>query len=530
MKGIIRHLPWIIGILLISGIVLLPLARAGFPVTDDGDWMIIRLSAFYQSLREGQFPVRFLGRLNYQFGYPVSNFLYPGFLYLGSLIHVLGLSFVMTVKCILASSVIIGALAIYIALFEYSPFIRTVAALSFVFSPYVYYDLYKRGSVGEVLAMSVALLSFMSLKRGWLWMFAPLMGFLILSHNSLFLILGGFLLLKLVTTKNIQFLKSYGLGVGMAAFFWIPALVEQRYVRFNTIMVSDPTKYFISMFDASFIGLSTIFSFIITVYFFIKRKQKEKKDIVLFIISFIAVYILVTPVSFPLWNIPAFSRLFQFPYRFLSILVIIAPALISYCLNALEKRLSMLFGVVMIMLMIYQIVSMMPAVIVENKTEGFYTTNEATTTVADEYMPRWVSAIPKQRAYERMIIYSGQGNIIINTKTFQNLRATIHTDEPSVIQLNYVYYPGWGISVNGLPVKIHYDNPEGFMRFSVPKGTFTVLAQFRETPFRFVIDTVSGICIIVWFIVYMAIFLKQRFAFHLAVPTPVRGKHRVKRT
>ena len=29
-------------------------------------------------------------------------------------------------------------------------------------------------------------------------------------------------------------------GVGMGAFFWLPALYEQKYVVFNSITVSDP--------------------------------------------------------------------------------------------------------------------------------------------------------------------------------------------------------------------------------------------------------------------------------------------------
>src|SRR5680860_1306967 len=59
----------------------------GFFVTDDGNLMIIRFSAFYESLRSGQFPVRFLYRLNNSYGYPVADFLYPLFMYL-SLIHI----------------------------------------------------------------------------------------------------------------------------------------------------------------------------------------------------------------------------------------------------------------------------------------------------------------------------------------------------------------------------------------------------------------------------------------------------------
>src|SRR5258706_1075258 len=96
-----------------------PLLHKGFFVTDDGDWMIIRLSAFFQSLREGQFPVRFLGRLNNSFGYPVANFLYPGFLYIGSLIHLLGFSFENSVKLILGGSVIVGTVFTFLWLRKY---------------------------------------------------------------------------------------------------------------------------------------------------------------------------------------------------------------------------------------------------------------------------------------------------------------------------------------------------------------------------------------------------------------------------
>ena len=89
-------------ILLALGLILFPLVRPGFFVSDDGDWMIIRLSAFFASFREGQFPVRFLGRLNDSYGYPVANFLYPGFLYIGSFLHAMGLSFIDSVKAIFA--------------------------------------------------------------------------------------------------------------------------------------------------------------------------------------------------------------------------------------------------------------------------------------------------------------------------------------------------------------------------------------------------------------------------------------------
>jgi len=89
---------------------ILPLFHPGFFQSDDGEWMIIRFSAFFQALSDGQFPVRFLGRLNHEYGYPVANFLYPGFMYLGVPIHILGIGFVDTIKIIFGFSMIGSAI------------------------------------------------------------------------------------------------------------------------------------------------------------------------------------------------------------------------------------------------------------------------------------------------------------------------------------------------------------------------------------------------------------------------------------
>src|SRR5258706_11747847 len=97
---------FIILVTLISLPSVVSLFHTGFFVTDDGNWMVIRLSAFFEALRHGQFPVRFLPRLNFGYGYPVADFLYPLFMYLGVPIHLLGFGFVATIKIILGVSLI----------------------------------------------------------------------------------------------------------------------------------------------------------------------------------------------------------------------------------------------------------------------------------------------------------------------------------------------------------------------------------------------------------------------------------------
>src|SRR5689334_11931970 len=97
---------FIVGIVILTFPAVIGLFHPGFFVTDDGTWMVIRLSAFFEALRHGQFPTRLLPRLVSGYGYPVADFLYPLFLYLGSFIHVLGFSFVGSVKIIFGLSLI----------------------------------------------------------------------------------------------------------------------------------------------------------------------------------------------------------------------------------------------------------------------------------------------------------------------------------------------------------------------------------------------------------------------------------------
>src|SRR3989344_8398866 len=141
----------ILGLLIIPSIwfLLLP----GFFESDDGEWMVIRFSAFYQAFADGQFPVRFLGRLNHGYGYPVANFLYPGFMYFAVPIHILGLNFVSSIKAVLVFSMLGTAIFSYFWLSKiFGRLSAIVGVVALTYTPYHLFDLYKRGSVGELFA------------------------------------------------------------------------------------------------------------------------------------------------------------------------------------------------------------------------------------------------------------------------------------------------------------------------------------------------------------------------------------------
>ncbi|OGG35720.1 hypothetical protein A2363_03015 [Candidatus Gottesmanbacteria bacterium RIFOXYB1_FULL_47_11] len=481
-----------------SVFVLHPLIRPGFFVSDDGGWMIVRLSAFYQSLSEGQFPVRFLGRLNDSYGYPVANFLYPGFMYLGSVIHLLGVPFVDTVKIIFAGSVVGAAIFTFLWLRTYfSVFPSVIGALGFMFAPYVAYDVYHRGSVGEVFAFAWAAMGLYSITAKKPWLFAPAVAALILSHNSIALLFVGFYVAYITVRKNWKdFFFMFVLGIGMATFFWFPALYEQKYIVFDATLIANFREYFITPQNWTLIGVPGI----IAAAGALMIRKPRVKDFRFFLTFFFLTVFFVLPVAGFVWNMPILARLIQFPYRVLSLSVFVSAWLISYVLANLKKPAQIIIACLFTGIGLWTTIFYISNIEYSAEPEGYYTTNEGTTTVKDEYMPRWVVRKPGVRASNRIMFYSGQGEIEEKVVTTQTIDVVVHALESSVVQINTVYYPGWGATLDNEPVSIQYKNDQGLIRISVPPGDHRLIASFRETISRFVADGVS-LAFLVWYMV-----------------------------
>lgn len=480
-------------------IVLFPLLRQGFFISDDGEWMIIRLSAFYQSLADGQFPVRFLGRLNNSYGYPVANFLYPGFLYIGSIIHLLGVSFPDTVKIILGGSVIVAAAAIFMALRAgYKLRSAVMGTMSFVFAPYLLYDLYHRGSVGEVLALGAAAVAILAVVRGWVWLLAPAVALLIVSHNTVALVMSAALLTVIaVHPRRVRLGISLALGAGLATFFWLPALLEKRLVWFDLVDVSDPAAYFITLGNAGLLGFAAIVSLAILIGLRHRFTIREKV-----ITAWVICGILLSlPLSLPLWNIRGFSALVQFPYRLLVLPVLFAPWIVAIVADKLSGAKLRIFAAIVMLILASGAYSQLRLVRFVERSIGFYTTNEGTTNVANEYMPRWVHDIPLRRPVETLEVVDGDVELSGRTFSGEKIVFGIDAKETSIVQINKIYYPGWGVTIDNTRIPIDYQNALGVMRIQVPAGKHTVAAAFRETPLRFFADVLSLTSLVVYLIV-----------------------------
>lgn len=496
---------WIVMLIAVSMLVLLPLLRPGFIVSDDGDWMIIRLSAFTQSLREGQFPVRFLGRLNNGYGYPVSNFLYPGFLYIGSVLKFVGVPFIAAVKLILIASVLGGSLGLFFWLQTFFGIFESgIGALTFLLSPYLMYDIYKRGSVGEVFASAIGVAGFLAVDRPWGKKLLPLIiAVLLISHNTLALLFGAALIGYIIVRRKWDLLFPFIIGIIMASFFWIPALVETRFVAFNKITVSNPRDFAAAGNMLVFSGLGIILAVFLAVR---HHAGAHKREFLWFVTIFLLSGFMATAMALPLWNWPLLTRLVQFPYRFLSLWFIAAPWLVASCITDYRE---MKFGRIIWIVLIASLAIPAGAALLRvhntNQPEGFYTTNEGTTTVANEYMPLWVEEVPKEHANTRYELIEGRGTVEPITASTETYSLIVRMEEAGTIRLSSVFYPGWGAMIDDRPVEIDYHNPRGLIDVRIPKGEHRLTVQFRETAFRFVMDVLSlfGACLYgmyIWFV------------------------------
>lgn len=456
---------FLLGIVVVFPVVS-NLLRPGYFTSDDGEWMVVRFSSFYEELRHGQFPVRYLHRLNYGYGYPVATFLYPGFMYVASVFKVIGFGFMSSVKLVFIVSIVSAFAGSFLWLTTH--FTKKSAffgSLLFIYHPYFLYDVYKRGSVGEVLAMGVlpVVLYFLSKRAFVPAAFAT--AFLIVSHNTLALF---FIPLVIAYAAVIQlgwkWLTTYLLlSLGISSFFWVPALSELPLTVFRQTTVSNWHNYFVT--DIFLVGIVPGILGLVTV----ACSYKERKHFLvwLFVAILVSGIALSLPVSSFLWNWLPLGKLVQFPFRFLS-LVVPAVAFCGAYVSDYLKKSPYQTAIVVFLATSTIVLSFRYSTYHQKDVDDlYYQTNEATTTVQHEYMPVWVTTIPN---------------------THYNSYALVKS--PGTVQLSTIYWPGHHVLVNGIEVAAT-KNPDGLIEVPAKSSADSFTVKLKETPNRVAADIIS---------------------------------------
>ena len=508
-------------IILVSLLAVWPFFRKGYFESHDGEWMIIRFSAFHQTLRSGQFPVRFVDRLNNNYGYPVLNFLYPLPFYLAEIPKVLGFGFVDSIKIVFVLSTVSSALAMFWALSQiFDKRASLAGSIVYLFIPYRFVDLYVRGSLGESLAFAIVPLVagciFKIAKGNKLYM--PLLSIstacLILSHNVIaILFLPFFLIISLVLIEKdkIKTVNTFIMGILISTFFWLPALYDLRFVRLSQIDISNVADHLVNPLNLIIpswgygpnpnepSGLSVQFGLvtlaIILSAIYLRWKMKTKNLTVdIFLVIFFLIFFLMTKFSLFFWQSLPFIDVIQFPWRLLSLIVFVSALLTAFVITAAKGKKALLTFLIISASIISTIVYTKPSAFVD-RGEGFYSTNEDSTTVQDEYLPLWVKEKSTNRAERKVEVIEGNAQITQSLTKAVDYQTTIDALTNSKIQVNTIYFPGFKVTVDGKNVPIDYQNQSGLVTFNLPQGEHTAIIKYKRSPVHLGSEIISLIAL-----------------------------------
>ncbi len=496
--------------------------------------MVIRFTAFHQTLAAGQFPVRFVDRLNSNYGYPVLNFLYPLPFYLAEIPKAFGFGFTDSIKIVFVTTTIVSALAMFWSLsLVFAPVAALAGSILYIFSPYRFLDLYVRGSIGENVAfmfLPLILGSIVKVSKGdkkYLPLISIFSAGLILSHNVIAaLFIPVFLIIAFTLTKKniLQILGALIMGVLSSAFFWLPALLDLKYVRSSQIIVSNPTEHLVSIKDLIIptwgysplptgtghmsvqFGIVSIFIFLTTIYLVLFKKVRGQNIIPLLLID-IAVGFVMLKISSHIWELPIMGQIIQFPWRLLSIVMFTTSIFAALIINSQNKK--TMLSVIVIAAAIFSTISYTKPVAFTDKGDGYYATNEASTTVREEYAPLWSVETQKTRANEKIVITSGKAQIKNEVIKATNYSADIEAQENSNVTVNSIDFPGWKATVDGKEVPITHDNKFGLINFQLPPGSHTVIIKYAHSSLHLLSEMISLIALIACGAYFINLWRKQ---------------------
>lgn len=508
-------------------IPILGLFHPGLPLTHDGQDHIARIANFYINLTEGNIIPRWASNLNWGYGHPILMFLYPLPSYLASIFHFLGATLIDSTKIVFGLGIVLSAIFMYLWLKEFLTLgAAFVGAILYVYAPYRFVDLYVRGDIGENLAFAFMPLSLyfifklnQKIRSQYVVLGSISIALLILSHNAISLIYMPFLFfygiyLGFPIKKNKEhlahFFATLALGLGLAAFFWIPGLLEAKYTLRNIVTAGEYITKFADLkallwgpwsyggtgeFTLQLGILHWIFLIISPAcLLFWKWKKKERAFVLSLIIYTLLALFIMLQVSDFIWSRFIILQNFQFPWRFLAITVFSTSTLAAILFSKMPVKLEKMSLTIFVVLILFLSKDYWRVQGYIQKPEQFFTSVYNSTTDTGESAPIWSVRFMEKRAKSPIEVISGDASVAAAER-----RATKHSYEVLAkdgvrLRENTLYFPGWKVLIDGKSVDVEFqdENNRGVMTFGVPAGKHKVDIIFEETKLRLFADLISA--------------------------------------
>ena len=237
-------------------------------------------------------------------------------------------------------------------------------------------------------------------------------------------------------------------------------------------------------------------------------------SVLLIVYTLVSVF-LMFPISDFIWGRIILLQNFQFPWRFLAIIVFTSSVFASLFLDSISKKTNVKLIVLISILIIVAISSFYwKPKAYQNKPESFYTGVYESTTDTGESAPIWSVRFMEKRPKARLEVIDGNAIIRELDRKSTYHKYQVQVNKPTLFEENTLYFPGWEIKANGVPLKVEFQNMNyrGVMLFNLSKGNYIVEVVYKETKLRAISDVISFVSLLIVLCFMVIRFVKPRFS------------------
>ena len=488
---------------------------------------------FHEDISHGNLLPRWAPDLSQGAGQPLFLFNPPMFYYLAELWRLLGFDLVTGINLACVVIVLASAAGMFLlARLYFGDAGGWLAAAAYLYAPYFAVDLYVRSALAEFAAFPFfvwALYGFAAYtklgSRRRLLIGAAAFAGVMLSHNPAALLFTPLLLAFIVfTSKSWKSLRhqAYGfaLGLGLAAFVWIPGLTLNSLVQVKTLLkgYSQYTNHFVYLHQLFYspwgYGLSVAgdqdgMSFALggthlllcaAAAVLVWRRRVDRRWFLFFAgAAAILSFLMLQNAKF-IWDRIPLLQIVAFPWRLLGPVAVCIAAIIAALGPAMKRRAA--FAGAMVLLIAPNLSHLQP----EDYREvdlNFWTPLEIAqrgieVTSRGEYRPRWMLDLPPYRTEPAQIIY-GDATVRQTARSPVHWSGVIQAKTPAEVEMSIAYFPDWRVRIDGADIPAWPADRTGLIRFQTPAGDHGVEVVWTRVPMVWTGDIVSllALCILV---------------------------------
>jgi hypothetical protein len=430
------------------------------------------------------------------------------------------------------------------------------AAVIYAVNPYQLVLIYQRAAFGELVASIwlPGILLFALRDRGGFWRNALLLGLHVAAvwlTNLPSAVIASYLLAFVVVLRAIQLRRlepllraatAMALGLGLAAFYLVPAAYEQRWVQISQAVGPGARPLDNFLFgsdgdiphDKSLLRLSIFASFeflaaALLAWWSRSLRQRSAALYYTLLATLVLCAFLMFPISDLVWNHAPKLMFVQFPWRWLLVFNVALVTLAAVVLaRSRTTRWMVVVGIpVLIAGMNWKFqqtiypedrpVALAEAIDVGPGYEGTdeYAPTHADNSTVEPNAPRIAIQISTDSEDQHKIAPSSLVHTSAQVWEAEKKRFTIDGKLPTRDTLRLLDYPAWKVTVDGEPFRPEPDETTGRMVLELPSGHHEVAIDYVRTPDHLWGMIISAIALVVWLGLYL--FTRMR---GIATPEP----------